>query len=173
MNHSKLKRLQISACWCIVSSCNKHLWHSVTNSSVNHHLKHALWVVMHDLEMFLAKQYFDDWLVSIKQQDRSFPRTEKQNLNQSKHINCFTFTWSSNIFSIRSDNNAQITTFCQEQIENYFGNFWPGSRKVNSLLRNVESNNNSTQNQNEFQPSARNLLGISSVNIKFSNQFIP
>ena len=173
MNHSKLKRLQISACWCIVFSCNKHLWHSVTNSSVNHHLKHALWVVMHDLEMFLAKQYFDDWLVSIKQQDRSFPRTEKQNLNQSKHINCFTFTWSSNIFSIRSDNNAQITTFCQEQIENYFGNFWPGSRKVNSLLRNVESNNNSTQNQNEFQPSARNLLGISSVNVKFSNEFIP
>ena len=128
---------------------------------------------MHDLEMFLAKQYFDDWLVSIKQQDRSFPRTEKQNLNQSKHINCFTFTWSSNIFSIRSDNNAQITTFCQEQIENYFGNFWPGSCKVNPLLRNMESNNNSTQNQNEFQPSARNVLGISSVNIKFSNQFIP
>ena len=37
----------------------------------------------------------------------------------------------------------------------------------------MESNNNSTQNQNEFQPSARNLLDISSVNIKFSNQFIP
>ena len=128
---------------------------------------------MHDLEMFLAKQYFDDWLVSIKQQDRTFPRTEKQNLNQSKHMNGFAVTWSSNIFSIRSDNNAQITTFCQEQIENYFGNFWPGSRKVNSLLRNVESNNNSTQNQNEFQPSARNLLGISSVNVKFSNEFIP
>ena len=28
--------------------------------------------------MSLAKQYFDDSLVSIKQQDRSFSRTEKK-----------------------------------------------------------------------------------------------
>ena len=31
-----------------------------------------------DLEMCLAKQYFDDSLVSIKQQDRSFYRTGKK-----------------------------------------------------------------------------------------------
>ena len=30
------------------------------------------------LEMSLAKQYFDDWLVSIKQQDHSFSRTERK-----------------------------------------------------------------------------------------------
>ena len=30
-----------------------------------------------------------------------------------------------------------------------------------------------TVNQNIFQPTARNLFGISSVNIKFSNEFIP
>ena len=34
-------------------------------------------------------------------------------------------------------------------------------------------NNNSTQNQNVFQPTARDLLGISSVNIEFYNEFIP
>ena len=33
-------------------------------------------------------------------------------------------------------------------------------------------NNKSTQNQNVFQPTARDL-GISSVNIKFSNESIP
>ena len=30
------------------------------------------------LEMSLAKQYFDDWLVSIKQHDRRFSRTVKK-----------------------------------------------------------------------------------------------
>ena len=34
-------------------------------------------------------------------------------------------------------------------------------------------NNNSTQNQNVFQPTARDLLGISSANIKFSTESIP
>ena len=37
------------------------------------------------LEMSLAKQYFDDWLDSIKKQDRSFSRTEK-NSNHSIHV---------------------------------------------------------------------------------------
>ena len=36
------------------------------------------------LEMSLAKQYFDDSLVSIKQQDPSFSRTEKK--FKSQHI---------------------------------------------------------------------------------------
>ena len=34
-------------------------------------------------------------------------------------------------------------------------------------------NNNSTQNQNRFQSTEKDLLGISSVNIKFSNESIP
>ena len=34
--------------------------------------------IVSGLEMSLAKQYFDDWLVSIKQQDYSFSRTEKK-----------------------------------------------------------------------------------------------
>ena len=31
-------------------------------------------------------------------------------------------------------------------------------------------NNNTTQNQNVFQPTARHLFSIRSVNIKFSNE---
>ena len=42
-----------------------------------------LWVmilmqIVNGLKMSLAKQYFDDWLVFIKQQDFSFSRTEKK-----------------------------------------------------------------------------------------------
>ena len=33
-------------------------------------------------------------------------------------------------------------------------------------------NKNLIQNQNVFQPTARNLLGISSTNIKLSNEFM-
>ena len=51
-------------------------------------------------------------------------------------------------------------------------NFKPGSCKGNPLLGNVGYNNNSTQNQNLFQPTARDLLGISSANIKFPNESI-
>ena len=51
--------------------------------------------------------------------------------------------------------------------------FKPGACKVNLLLRNVGYNNKSIQNQNVFQPTARGLLGISSVNVKFSNVSIP
>ena len=40
-------------------------------------------------------------------------------------------------------------------------------------LRNLGYNNNSTLNQNVFQHTARNLLGISAVNIKFCNESIP
>ena len=36
------------------------------------------------LEMSLAKHYFDDWLVSIKQQDHSFSRTERKTF-RSQH----------------------------------------------------------------------------------------
>ena len=54
--------------------------------------------------MFLANQYFDDSLVSIKSQDHSFSRTEKENLNQSKYMNGFSFTRGRNIFRIKLDN---------------------------------------------------------------------
>ena len=47
-------------------------------------------------------------------------------------------------------------------------NFQPGAFNVNPLLRNFGYNNNSTQNQNVFQTTARNLLSVSSVNIKFT-----
>ena len=52
-------------------------------------------------------------------------------------------------------------------------NFQPGACKVNPFLRNVGYNNNSTQYQNVFQPTARNLLGVNSVNPKFSTESIP
>ena len=73
----------------------------------------------------------------------------------------FSITRGSNIFSIRSD------TFCQHQLENYFG------YNSNPLVRNLGYNSNSTQNQNVFHPTAGNLLGVSSVYIKFSNESIP
>ena len=83
MSHLKLQKLQISACWWLVSSsCNKHYLYSATPSSVYHHYWHHD-VVSDDrtsqwfIKMSLAKQYFDDWPVSIKQQDGSFCRTEK------------------------------------------------------------------------------------------------
>ena len=72
------------------------------------------------LEMSLAKQYFDDWLVFIKPQDRNFSRTEKKS-NHNKHVKGFLIIRGGNIFSIRSDNGVQITTYCQHQVENYFG----------------------------------------------------
>ena len=53
------------------------------------------------------------------------------------------------------------------------GNFKPGPCKVNPLLKNLGYNNNSTQNQNVLQLNTRNLLGISSGNIEFSNKSIP
>ena len=66
-------------------------------------------------EMSLAKQYFDDLLVSIKQQDCSFSRTKKKKKksNHSIHV-------KGSLLS------GQITTFwleifCQHQLENYFG----------------------------------------------------
>ena len=44
MNHPKLKRLQISACWWLFSSwCSKH-W--ITYSSAYHHWWHLLWVMI-------------------------------------------------------------------------------------------------------------------------------
>ena len=43
------------------------------------------------LEMSLAKQYFDDWLVSIKQQDRSFSRTEKNFKSQHTRKGLFNY----------------------------------------------------------------------------------
>ena len=76
--------------------------------------------IINGLEMSLAKQCFDDWLVFIKQQDRSFSITEKKK-NHSKHVKGILIIRGGNIFSIRSDNGAPITTYCQHQVENYFG----------------------------------------------------
>ena len=45
--------------------------------------------------------------------------------------------------------------------------------KGSPLLRNLGYNSNSSQNQNMFQPTARNLLGNGFVNIEFSNEPIP
>ena len=36
--------------------------------------------IVNGLEMSLAKQYFDDWLVSMEQQDCSFAITEKKQI---------------------------------------------------------------------------------------------
>ena len=46
-----------------------------------------------------------------------FSRKEKQNLNQSKHMNGISITRGSNILSIRSDNGAQITTLVNTNLK--------------------------------------------------------
>ena len=58
--------------------------------------------IVNGLEMSLAKQYFDDWLASIIQMDRSFSRAEKKS-NRSKHMKSFSITKGSNIIGIRLD----------------------------------------------------------------------
>ena len=42
-------------------------------------------------QWFIAKQYFDDWLVSIKQQDHSSSRTEKKIKSQQTHEGFFNY----------------------------------------------------------------------------------
>ena len=84
----------------------------------------TVWVMVqidNGLEMSLAKQYFDDWLVSIKQQDRSFSRTEKK-------IQITAYTWRAFqlLEAVISSASGQIATFwleifCQHELENYFG----------------------------------------------------
>ena len=46
-----------------------------------------------------------------------FSRKEKQNLNQSKHMNGISITRGSNILSIRSDNGAQITALVNTNLK--------------------------------------------------------
>ena len=58
--------------------------------------------IANGLEMSLAKQCFDDWLVSIKQQVAVFLE-QKKNSCHSKHVKDFSITRSSNIFSIKSN----------------------------------------------------------------------
>ena len=74
--------------------------------------------------------------------------------------------------------SGQIATFWLKDFVNTSlknileDNVSPEACKVNILLRNVGYNNSSTQNQNVFQPIARNLLSISPVNIKLANESI-
>ena len=72
------------------------------------------------IEMSSAKQYFDDWLISIKQQDCSFSITEERS-NHSKHMKGFSITRGSNIFGIRSGSYILAERLCQDQLENDFG----------------------------------------------------
>ena len=75
--------------------------------------------IVNGSEMSLAKQYFVDWLVAIKQQHRSFSGTERKiQITANKD---FSVTRGSNISSIRTDSYILAERFCQQQVENYFG----------------------------------------------------
>ena len=113
--------------------------------------------------MSLTKQYFDDWFVSIKQQDCSFSRTKKKS-NHNKHIKGFSIARGTNIFRTRSD--SYILAKKNLVSNNLRYNLTPRTCKFNPLWRNL-GYNNPTQNQNVFQTTARNLLNISSINVKF------
>ena len=71
--------------------------------------------------MSLAKQYYDDWLISINQQDCSFSRTEK-NSNHGKYMNSFSITRIDNIFSIKPD-TFFAEKICQHQLETFSGRY--------------------------------------------------
>ena len=114
--------------------------------------------------MSLPKQYFDDWLVSVKQQDCIFSTTKKQS-NHSWYIKGLLITRGSYIFRIRSVNYILSERFSQQQKISF--NLGLVSI-INPLLRNLGYNNHSTQHQIVFQPTAKNLLSITSVNIIFS-----
>ena len=62
--------------------------------------------IVNGLEMPLVKQYFDDLLVSIKQKDCSFSRTEKKN-----QITANTCRASKLLETVISSEAGQIATF--------------------------------------------------------------
>ena len=66
--------------------------------------------IINGLEVSLAKQYFEDCVVSMKQKDCSFFKTEK-NSDHIKQVKGFSNNRGSNIFSIRSD-TLLIEQFC-------------------------------------------------------------
>ena len=73
------------------------------------------------------------------------------------------------IFRIKSD-TFWLKYFVSTILKIIFeGIFETGVCKVNPLLGNLGCNSNSTQNQNVFQLTVRNVLGISSINSTFSN----
>ena len=79
-------------------------------------------------------------------------------------------TRGSNIFSIRSD-TFWLKDFVNTSLEIILEDkFQPGACNVNPLLRNLGYDNNLAPNQNVFQTTARNVLGIS---ITFLSEFIP
>ena len=73
--------------------------------------------IVNGLEMLLVEQYFNDWIVSTKQKNCSFSRTDKKS-NHSKHLKGFSITWGSNIFRIKSDGYILAERFFQHQLEN-------------------------------------------------------
>ena len=91
---------------------------------------------------------------------------QKKKSNHSIHVKGFSITRCSKIFSIRSDSyNILAGNILSTQT-------WTVELLTRGLLRNVGYNYNSTQYQNVFQPPARDLSGISSVNITSPlNQF--
>ena len=73
-------------------------------------------------------------------------------------MKCFSITRGSNIFIIRSD-TFQLKNFINTNLKIILiDNFQPRACNVNPHLRNVKFNINSTQNQNVFQTTTRNLL---------------
>ena len=87
MNHPKLKRLQISACWWLFSSwCSKH---SITYPNAYHHWWHLLWMMIQIVNV--VKNIFSCaifwWLTCFYQTTGSqFFKNRKKNSNHSKHL---------------------------------------------------------------------------------------
>ena len=100
---------------------------------------------------------------------------KKVYLFHSKHSTSFPNTRSSNTFSIRSDTIClKVKDFVKTNLKFILkDNFYLGLLKGSPLSSILRYNSNLTQNQNAFQPTARNVLGNGSANIEFSNELIP
>ena len=59
--------------------------------------------IANDLQMSSAKQNFDHWLISIKEQDCFFSRTAKKKSKHSKQMKGFLIIRDGNKFSGRSN----------------------------------------------------------------------
>ena len=113
--------------------------------------------IANGLKMYLAKQNLDEWLVSILKNRIAAFLEQKKNQIATNALRAFSITRGSKIFSIRSDSYYILNTSWKIILDD---KFQPEACKFNPLLRNLEYNNNSTQNQDVFQLTTRNLFSI-------------
>ena len=121
--------------------------------------------------VLMFKQYFEDWLLSIKKSDGRFSRTKKMHSYHTKHKNGLKLQCIKILEAIMSWASSQ--THFEQKILSI-----PTWKLVNFhfvrvkliLSRNLGYNNNLTQNQKSFQYITKNVLCNGYVHTKFCNE---